>query len=357
MLDVVRGFVLAHLPDDADDQWRTTYQSFFIELLAAARANLGREQEWFDVIEAEDANLRTALGWAADAGDAQALLGLANGMWFYWQSRGALIEGRHWLELGLRLDPAADDETRMTALWGTAMLAHHQGDDAAARERALELQELASRRGDNAALRNAATILGMTAIAGDDPTRAVAEFERALELAATVDDEWIRATSHLNLGLGRLNAGELDAARAALGEALRRYEQLNDERFHARCVGYLGMASLLDGDPSRARSLFGDSLRVFHRLGEPGGTAEALTGLAAADAAAGDAARAAVLAAAAERLRQSVAARQLPLDRRTNEHYLSMAREQLGEQRWSELWQAGHDRSLDVAVEEALAGL
>jgi tetratricopeptide (TPR) repeat protein len=354
MLDVVRGFVLTHPPDNAGQASRQTYLSFFIELLASTRAKLGREQEWFRVIEAEDANLRAALGWAAEAGDAQSLLRLANGMWLYWQARGALIEGRHWLDLGLRLDPPADAETRMVSLWATAMLAHHQGNDVEARERAEELRELATRHGDNAALRNAITVLGMTAMSGDDPSDAVSEFQRALELAATIDDEWIKATSHLNLGMGLLNAGEISDARLALGEALRRYEQLGDERFHARSVGYLGIASLLDGDPQRARSLFADSLQVFHRLGEPGGTAEALTGLAAAHAAAGDAERAAVLAGAAERLRQSVAARQLPMDKRTNEHHLALAREQLGEQRWAGLWQAGHDGNLNDAVEQAL---
>jgi predicted ATPase/DNA-binding XRE family transcriptional regulator len=355
MLDMIRGYVLAHTPDDADAGWRAAYRTFYGELLATARANLGREREWYEVIAAEDANLMTALRWAADAGDARGVLDLANGMWFYWQSRGALNEGRYWLELGLHMEPPADEQLRMTALWGNAMLAHHQGEDDVAEACAKQLHALATRRGDDTALRHAATMLGMVAISRQDAADAVVEMRRALELAAGLDDEWIHATSWLNLGLGLLSDGAVDAARAAFGEALRRYEQLDDERFHARCVGYLGMASLVEGDPERARALFLDSLRVFHRLGEPGGTAEALTGIAAADAAIGDASGAARLAAAAERLRQRVAARQLPLDRRTTDHYLAAARDELGEQTWAELWRDGHESSLEQAVERVFA--
>ena len=354
MLDVVRGYVLATTSDEPDAAWHSAYQAFCSDLLVTAHASLGREREWFRVIEAEEPNVRAALGWAADAGDAEALLGLANGMWFYWQSRGALEEGRHWLELGLGLEPAAGDRTRMTALWGDAMLAHHQGDDVVAHQCAEQLDELAGDRGDDAGLRNAATIRGMVAIAGDRSERAVSEFRWALRLAAGLDDPWIEATSYLNLALGLLNAHAVDEARSALGEALTRYERLEDERFHARSVGYLGLAALLDGDVARSRSLFIDSLRVFHRLGEPGGTAEALTGLAAAEAAGGRPSRSAVLAAAAERQRHIVASRQLPLERRTNERFLGMARAQVGDERWAELWSAGYDRSLDDVVAEAL---
>ena len=111
------------------------------------------------------------------------------------------------------------------------------------------------------------------------------------------------------------------------------------------------MAALIDGDMRRARTLFGDSLRVFHRLGEPGGTAEGLTGLAATD----HPIRAATRAAAAERVRPSVGARQLPLDERTTGRHLDRARAHLSHQAWTEAWHTGKNLTTHDAIALALS--
>jgi predicted ATPase/DNA-binding XRE family transcriptional regulator len=354
MLDVVREFVLGQHPDEIDRGLRTAYQEFFLDLLARVAANVGPEQTWFQVLDAEEANVRTALRWAAEDHDAETLLRLGTGMWQYWQARGELTEGRRWLEIGLSLGAPATDETRMTALWGIAWLAYHQADDDAAEVAATELEQLAFRHGDEAAHRNAATIRGMLAISRDDSALAVRLLEKALDIARRLGRDWILATSLLNLGLGYLSGGATDRARAVLAEALAMYEQLGDERFHARCLGYLGLASLLEDDSQRARALFGQSLRAFHGLREPGGTAEGLAGLAAVHAANDQLALAATLAAAGERLRESFAGRELPLDRRTIGHYLAAARAQLGTEAWAEAWRRGWDLALDDAVELGL---
>jgi tetratricopeptide (TPR) repeat protein len=194
----------------------------------------------------------------------------------------------------------------------------------------------------------------MVAISREDSALAVTLLEEALDVARRLGRDWILATSLLNLGLGYLSGGATDPARAVLAEALAMYEQLGDERFHARCLGYLGLASLVEDDSQRARALFGQSLRAFHGLREPGGTAEGLAGLAAVHAATDHLALAATLAAAGERLRESFAGRELPLDRRTVGRYLAAARTQLGTEAWAEAWRRGWDLALDDAVELGL---
>jgi predicted ATPase/DNA-binding XRE family transcriptional regulator len=351
MLDLVREFLLGPRPHEVPADVRAGYQAYYLDLLSRASASVGREDEWFDVLSAEQVNVRTALIWAAEEHDAETLLRLANGMWQFWQASGNLTEGRRWLERGLSGRPTARNETRMTALWGLGWLAYHQADDGAAEAAAEELDTLAVSHGDDGALRNAATIKGMVAISREEPAKAVRLLEEALDLAQGLGRPWILATSRLNLGLARLDAGQPERARAVIGAALRTYEEIGDERFRARCLGYLGLTSLIEGDPDRAGALFRQSLRIFSDLGEPGGTAEGLVGIAAVEAAGGHPARAATLAGAADVLREGFAGRELPLDRRISARYLALAERELG----TGAWAAARRRGRDVPLEDAVA--
>ena len=140
MLDVVRQFVEERAPRASAPGLRTAFLAFFLALLDEVQKDVGREPEWFELLSAEESNLRTALTWAAEEGDADTLLRLCGGMWLFWQARGELTDGRRWLETGLALQPPADDETKMTALWGLGWLAYHQADETAAEAAATELE-------------------------------------------------------------------------------------------------------------------------------------------------------------------------------------------------------------------------
>ena len=132
------------------------------------------------------------------------------------------MEGRYRLELGLHLEPPADVPTRIAALWGDALLAHHQAEDRVAKKCADELHALGSQHADTAALRHAATIHAMVAIGQQQPVIALSRFEDALRLAHRAGDDWLVTTSLLNVGLGQLNTDCLQAARSTLAEAISR---------------------------------------------------------------------------------------------------------------------------------------
>jgi non-specific serine/threonine protein kinase len=352
MLDAVREAAGRIEPPNLTTRY--SYAHFYIGLLAAAGTRVGDEESWHQTLAAEEPNIRTALGWAEQDSDGEALLELATGMWLFWQSRGALGEARGWLSEGLSMQPAASLALRTTALWGIAWLAYHQGDDDAAEAAGRELAELASKDSNDLSTRNALTIAGMVAIARDRPEQAVGRLSDALEIARRLPQPWILSTSFLNLGLGHLAAGDPERARPLLAEALQRYDSIGDQRFRARCVGYLGLAALLEGDPKRAKALFGQSLHAFRDLNEPTGIAEGLAGMAAAEAVDRPAV-AAMLAGAANRVRDTVAARELPLERRVSEQYLGAAAEKFGQAAWQEAWQRGHTVPTNDVISAALS--
>jgi hypothetical protein len=72
MLDVVRQFVQGHSTTVVEPGLRTAFLQFYVRLIAELASEVGR-QEWFGQLVAEDANLKTALTWAADR-DAETLL-------------------------------------------------------------------------------------------------------------------------------------------------------------------------------------------------------------------------------------------------------------------------------------------
>src|SRR5262249_9858402 len=68
----------------------------------AESAIQGTDQaRWFGVFEAEHDNVRAAIGWAIDRGEAEEALRFINGpLWFYWSMRGWTRGEHHWLQRG-----------------------------------------------------------------------------------------------------------------------------------------------------------------------------------------------------------------------------------------------------------------
>ncbi len=339
--------------DHLDLAYRHRFVAAHLQRVETLAAQVGHEGQWFAALDADAANIEVAMRWADEAGDAESELRLATGLWQYWQARGALSHGRDWLERGLA-GSTVSPGTRMKALWALAWLAFEQGDDDAAGSCADRLDAIAAQSADDTALRNAATVRGMVALAADDPGAAHRELALARELAARLEQPWLVATSCLNLGLAEIATGSTEAARASLSEALRRYEEIGDERFRARCLGYLGLAALVEGAPERAQSLYAQSLAGFAALAEPKGTAEGLAGLAAVAAATADPVRAATLGGSAERLRESFAGRPLPLDARIIGSHLEEARGASAPEASASAWTSGRALRLDEAVAFAL---
>jgi predicted ATPase len=78
MLDVVRQFVQGSTAV-VESGLRAGFLQFYLRLLAELAGEVGRE-EWFGQLAAEDANLKTALTWAAEDRDAETLLRLCGGL-------------------------------------------------------------------------------------------------------------------------------------------------------------------------------------------------------------------------------------------------------------------------------------
>jgi tetratricopeptide (TPR) repeat protein len=295
-----------------------------------------------------------ALQWSIDRRDAEAALLLAGALWQFWRSHGDLAEGRDWLRSGLALE-GGSVPVRAKALWGAAWLAFHHGDYEDAETLGEQLFTVSRGTTDPIVTRNALTIQGMVAMAHGRVQEACALFEEGVRLLRPLGQNWLLATSLLNLGTASVHARDGERARSLLEEAGSVYDRLGDRHFSARASLQEGFAWMVDGEIARAASLISEGLRTFIELEDAWGTAECLEAMSAVRAAEGSAERAARTGGAAEVLRSTITLLPLPPDRIWTESYLEGARESLGAEAWQIAWDAGRAMSLEDALEDALA--
>ena len=105
-------------------------------------------------------------------------------------------------------------------------------------------------------------------------------FEKGLELARRVGDEFVAGCARLGLGLVAMGRTDHEAATSHLQEVLRSFREVDQDYGVAHVTTYLGMAALARGDLGRATHMFEVELAMARRLGDSLSTYIALYNLA-----------------------------------------------------------------------------
>jgi len=125
MLETIHEYVRERLEEsgEVEEIWRA-HAEYFLALAEEAEPEIeGPDQvAWMDRLEAEHDNLRAALSWSLETGDAESVLRIGGALWLFWVVRGHFSEGRRWLTAGLSGGEAAPTGVKARAfclLWGT----------------------------------------------------------------------------------------------------------------------------------------------------------------------------------------------------------------------------------------------
>jgi predicted ATPase len=304
MLETIREFAAEQLDLSADaNDVRRRHAAHFLAFAEAAAPALedDRQDDWFELVEADLPNLRAALAWSLEHEPADALR-TADALRALWFARGYLSEGRRWLAAGLARY-GEHTPVRVRALTAASLLASIQGDWAETKRCAEESRALASELGDPGLAREALLTLGRVRVAEGDQDGALQLFDEA-ERAAAGNPQLI--------GMARFNAGYLELTRGDYAQAEARleaaYAALAGAGHHhgaARSLAALGSVALHEHRTADAVERLRESIELAARVGDRGIMAWALELLGAALAET-EPQRAARLLGAADALREAL---------------------------------------------------
>ena len=240
MLDVILEFArdLACGADELSALARR-HCDHFVGLAERAEPEFRRDQSdlWFIRISGEHDNLRRALRFALAEGEPDLAARLAGALWQFWRARGHYTEGRGWIRQALAL-AGATPSARAKALWGAAWLALHQADLDEATRWSEELRSIADGLRDPRVDRHALTVRGMIELSRGQVDAAIPPLEESVELCEDLGDEWLLATSKLNLALALVHAERPLDASHLLSQARPIYLSIGDQRLARRIAGH-----------------------------------------------------------------------------------------------------------------------
>ena len=282
MLETIREYALERLAErgDAEAVWGR-HAGFYLALTEAAEPALRGPQQlsWLERLDAELANIRAALAWATENGDADVGLRLGAAPWRYWHMRGSNGEGREHLER-LLSRRGGSDAVRAKAQFVVASLASPQGDHEAV-GRFLEASLPVHRAlGDDIKVAISLALLGLSVLAQGDVERALALVEEGLDVARRAHDLSTETMLLANVGVVLAASGNLDEAEDALEESVGTARRLGNTRSVGNWLRSLGSISLARSDYERARLRFEESLAVGRGLGDRWEIAHSLSNLA-----------------------------------------------------------------------------
>ena len=359
LLETIRQYGLERLRERGEEAaLRARHCDWFLALAEQARPALrGPDQAaWVERLELEHDNLRAALAWGIEAGDAERGLRLAGALWRFWSYRGYLIEGRRWLDAVLALPDAEMTAPALLAevLFAAGRLTHQQGEYAAAHRRFQAALSIAE-QGDYAeGIIGALTQLGHLALNQDQHDAAREQYARALAHRHAVGDCGEVIVALASLAFVSHLQGRYDESRDLYEEGLAIVERLGDRSLGAYLLCRLGELAVDQGRYGEARERFTAGLNIYRMLGARTRLAGVLEGFAVLAAAHDQPTRALRLVGAAAALRDAVMARPTPREAVWLRPGLERARRQLGEGASDRAWAAGLALSLEQAMDEAL---
>ncbi len=309
-------------------------------------------RDWLQCLFVERDNLRAALNWSLNAGDAESAMAglrLAVRLRWFWYSSLPLKEGRDWLQRLLTANPGSN-VLRARALEILGQILCDLGQYPVAQTLFEESLGISETLNDLPGVANATFKLSWTADETGDLARARQLLERSLALSQALNNPG--QSAYILHSMARLSHLEGDLARAR-----ELYNQVIDQQ---RRLGMITLRSVLAdlgylliraGDIDRATELLRESLSLYR--GSGGAVSVAVEAFGCLANAGNQPERSVRLLAAAETLRNGTEEK---LDRHLlSDHERNMAflRSQLDSNAFEAAWAEGAALTLEQAVELA----
>jgi predicted ATPase/DNA-binding SARP family transcriptional activator len=358
MLETTHEFALERLEQSGEaDDLRRRHAAFFSDLVFAAQSELrtANELAWFERLNAEHDNIRSALDYLAVQPDPIPHSRVAAGCWYFWSQTGHLIEGRERLRHALARADDVPPEVRASLHEGLSSIEGKMGDGAEAVRHANASFRIRRELGEPGGLMRS-LVAGATAaeVAGQSEV-AVALHEECAAVARSVGDAWFLALSSINLGVAAFRRKEFERSRDLEAEALAVGKDVGDSRLLDSAVANLAAAEIELGEYNAASDRLLGALARSSSSTSPEILCWCLEGLAAIEARAGDPEQGARLLGAVESIAQDIGYSLQLMEYERHERTTAMLAESLGEIAMRAAVAHGRRMGLNGAVAYALA--
>ncbi len=262
MLETLReyGWELLAAAEANDAGAPQRHAEYFLTLAESAALKLhGPDQvEWLDRLALDHDNLRAALTWFDQAGEAHKALRLATALRYFWRVRGHYREGSERL-LQLLAQPEAaptggpGDTVRARALNAAGYLLWVQGDTATAQQLLQEALDLGRAVADAAATAFALRYLGLAAGTRQEQATARQFLEESLAIYRTLDTPNETASALMYLGDAAFGQQAYEEAQRLYQESADLLRQLGNNVVLPYALRHLGYLALARGNLKAAR--------------------------------------------------------------------------------------------------------
>ena len=360
LLETIREFALERLAEAGrESQARGRHAAYYVSLAEAIRPRIEGPEGPVALarLETEHANMRAALAWAVERGDAETALRLVAALWKFWWVHRHLRDGRAQAERALDLVRDGFADLRVQAHYAAGSLAMGMHDLAAARKHgnaALALKPLVA---DRFWAGPPHFLLGNVARLQEDLADARAQYTAALSISEELPPSYPLAQHLAAMALASLGAvacaeGELDEALAFSNEALAIWLERGDPWGQGIAVFNLAEIAARRGEYALAAKHYRESISLNLEAGDRAGIGDAMAGLAFVAAHMHTPKRAARLLGASEAIKAmagSSVATLIPADRK---EIIDTAQRALGAEAFATERAAGAALGLDEALSE-----
>lgn len=313
ILDTLRDFGLEQLQLAGEfDHYRQLHANIYLELAQEADRHLWGTDSyyWIGRLQREHDNLRLALEWSLEH-DPTTALQMAGRLWWFWQSRGHLSEGRAWIQRTMDATPYEATNHRLQAAFGGGFLAVMQGDPLAAMPYLAQCRRIVEELGATDPETTGQVAFMESFVLGGQgehqaavtaARNALANFERSSALPRI-------PFAHNRLGIELAAIGEHAEGEEHFRHALQQWQDQGFEWGEVTARINLAIAERNRGDYIQATADLIACLEPSYRQGDPWGEVETRSTMAGLAALLGDTTTSIRFQAAAERIRRSIGLR------------------------------------------------
>jgi predicted ATPase/class 3 adenylate cyclase len=285
MLETIREYGWEALSVSGEDETtRQAHAAYYLALTKEAAPQLLGPQlaQWMRRLEQELDNLRAAMSWLLEQGEAAMVLRMGTALGLFWQLHYSYHEGWNVLSRALEASEEVAVQVRARALvaagWMSLMLGHFERAENLCQEGLALFRTI----GDTAGMGHAVFRLAMCADASGDLAAARSRYQESLVLNRKAGNKTLIAWSLTLDAYDALSQGEYTGTRARLEESLTLFRGLGNPFGMAFTLYYLALYAIIgpgDLDLAQGHLLAEESLALFRDISSRNYEALALTAL------------------------------------------------------------------------------